>query len=67
MEHRVPHLPVTFIDTGFLFAETLAYRDVMASKLALDVRVLTPDIANDAFVARYGADIQRTDPDFAAA
>lgn len=57
-------LPVTFIDTGFLFAETLAYRDLLVSRLGLDVRVLRPDIANDAFVARYGNDIQRRDADF---
>lgn len=57
-------LPVTFIDTGFLFPETLAYRVLLASRLGLDVRVLRPDLENAAFVARYGADIQREDPDF---
>jgi len=57
-------LPVTFVDTGFLFPETLAYRDLLAARLALDVRVLHPDIANGEFVASYGGDIQRTDPDF---
>ncbi len=58
------HLPVVFIDTGFLFPETLAYRDALAAQLGLVVRVLTPDVANDAFVARYGSDIQKRDPDF---
>ncbi len=57
-------LPVTFIDTGFLFRETLAYRDLLAARLGLEVRVLHPDIANDVFVSDYGSDIQRTDPDF---
>jgi len=57
-------LPVTFIDTGFLFPETLAYRDRLAARLGLDVRVLRPDIENGAFVTRYGTDIQRKDPDF---
>ena len=57
-------LPVTFIDSGFLFPETLAYRDELAARLGLDVRVLHPDIANDVFVRDYGPDIQRTDPDF---
>jgi phosphoadenosine phosphosulfate reductase len=59
-----PELPVTFIDTGFLFPETLAYRELLTSKLGLDVHVLRPDIANAAFVERYGNGIQRTDPDF---
>jgi phosphoadenosine phosphosulfate reductase len=57
-------LPVTFIDTGFLFPETLAYRDLLVTKLGLDLRVLRPDVPHDAFVARYGNEIQRTDPDF---
>jgi phosphoadenosine phosphosulfate reductase len=55
-------LPVVFIDTGFLFAETFAYRDLLTARLGLRVEVLKPDIAD--FVARYGGDIQQNDPDF---
>lgn len=58
------HLPVYFIDTGFLFPETLAYRDELALRLGLKVQVLKPDVPNADFIARYGADIQRKDPDF---
>lgn len=58
------HLPVIFIDTGFLFPETLRYRDELASRLGLDVRVIRPDVPNAQFVARYGDDIQQRDPDF---
>ncbi len=58
------HLPVVFIDTGFLFPETLTYRDELAKQLGLRLHVLSPDIANADFVARYGSDIQRRDPDF---
>ena len=58
------HLPVVFIDTGFLFPETLAYRDQLVERLGLTVRVLRPDIANADFVARYGNDIQQRDADF---
>lgn len=58
------HLPVVFIDTGFLFPETLAYRDELATRLGLAVRVIRPDVANADFVARYGTDIQQRDPDF---
>lgn len=58
------NLPVVFIDTGFLFPETLAYRDRLVEQLGLTVRVLTPDIPNADFVARYGSDVQRRDPDF---
>ena len=59
-----PELPVTFIDTGFLFDETLLYRNELTARLGLDVRVLGPDVAHDAFVASYGSEIQKTDPDF---
>ncbi len=39
-----PSTPVLFLETGKHFAETLAYRDKLATALRLtDVRVLTPD------------------------
>lgn len=39
-----PSVPVTFIDTGQLFEETLKYRDTLAERLKLtDVRTVTPD------------------------
>lgn len=39
-----PAIPVVFLDTGMLFAETLAYRDTLVQKLGLrDVRTFTPD------------------------
>jgi phosphoadenosine phosphosulfate reductase len=57
-------LPVVFLDTGFIFPETLAYRDDLAARLGLTLRTIHPDIANAAFVERYGADIQQKDADF---
>lgn len=39
-----PALPVLFLDTGKLFAETLEYRDRLARRLGLrDLRILRPD------------------------
>lgn len=36
-------IPVLFLDTGWLFAETLAYRDGLVGRLGLkDVRIFTP-------------------------
>jgi phosphoadenosine phosphosulfate reductase len=58
------HLPVTFIDTGFLFPETLLYRDALVKQLRLELRVLRPDITRAKFDADYGTDIQKKDPDF---
>lgn len=57
-------LPVVCIDTGFLFPETLVYRDALAKRLGLTLEVLRPDVPNADFVARYGNEIQRSDPDF---
>ncbi|HWK35104.1 phosphoadenylyl-sulfate reductase [Sphingomonas sp.] len=36
-------VPVLFLDTGKHFPETLAYRDLLADRLGLNLRVLTPD------------------------
>ncbi|HTT82443.1 MAG TPA: phosphoadenylyl-sulfate reductase [Rhizomicrobium sp.] len=39
-----PSLPVIFLDTGWLFGETLAYRDALIERLGLsDVRTIHPD------------------------
>lgn len=57
-------LPVVFLDTGFLFPETLRYKDDLVARLGLDVRVVRPDVPHDDFVARYGDDVQKKDPDF---
>ena len=38
-----PAIPVIFLDTGWLFEETLAYRDTLTARLGLrDVRTITP-------------------------
>lgn len=60
-------LPVTFVDTGFHFPETLAYRDELARRLGLELRVVRPDLSRAAFEARFGDDIQRRDPDLCCA
>ncbi len=49
-----PDLPVMFLDTGKLFAETHSYRDQLVRELGLrDVRILRPDLR----------DLERLDPD----
>ena len=58
-----PRLPVIFLDTGKLFAETLAYRDRLVAHLGLrDVRVARPDPARLAALDPRGA-LWRDDPD----
>jgi phosphoadenosine phosphosulfate reductase len=49
-----PAIPVIFLDTGWLFEETLAYRDTLIDKLGLrDVRSIKPD---EATLAREDGD-----------
>ncbi|RJF77708.1 phosphoadenylyl-sulfate reductase [Rhodopseudomonas palustris] len=48
-----PAIPVVFLDTGWLFEETLAYRDTLIDQLGLtDVRSVKP----------LAADLERDDP-----
>jgi phosphoadenosine phosphosulfate reductase len=49
-----PAIPVIFLDTGWLFAETLAYRDTLIAQLGLlDVRSIKP----------LDAELNRDDPE----
>jgi phosphoadenosine phosphosulfate reductase len=38
-----PAVPVIFLDTGKHFAETLAYRDLLADRLGLNLRIAAPN------------------------
>ena len=62
-----PRLPVVFIDTGFLFPETLAYRDMLVQRLGLTLDVVRPDRPRTDFLREHGDDIMVRDPDFCCA
>lgn len=58
-----PAIPVVFLDTGWLFQETLDYRDTLTRQLGLtDVRTITP---REEDLARHDAnrDLWFSDPD----
>lgn len=58
-----PDLPVLFLDTGMLFAQTLDYRKVLAERLGLnDVRDLRPGF-EDLAIADPEADLYQRDTD----
>ena len=59
-----PHLPVVFLDTGFLFEETLRYRDELTALLGLKVETVRPAVGREVFLSAHGADIMARDPDF---
>jgi phosphoadenosine phosphosulfate reductase len=56
-------LPVHFIDTGYLFDQTIAYRDAVVKKLDLRLEVLQPKMAKGHFIEKYGLTLYRDDPD----
>jgi len=58
-----PDLPVIFLDTGYHFPETLAYRDQLVAQFGLTLRIVRP-AANATSGARAGGDaLYRRDPD----
>jgi phosphoadenosine phosphosulfate reductase len=61
------HLPVVCIDTGFLFDETIEYRDRMVRDLGLRLEIARPAVPRDDFLWEHGADIMARDPDFCCA
>lgn len=58
-----PHLPVVLLDTGYLFPETLRYKDDLCERLGLRVRVVTPELSKQEIAARFGDDLPARDPD----
>jgi phosphoadenosine phosphosulfate reductase len=56
-------LPVVFLDTGFLFDETLAYRDRLAEQLKLTIEVVRPAVGRDAFLKEHGSNVYEFNPD----
>jgi phosphoadenosine phosphosulfate reductase len=58
-----PAMPVIFIDTGFHFPETLAFRDALQAHYHLNLIVVRPMITKSQLLARYGEGLYRRDPD----
>ncbi len=59
-----PELPIIFLDTGFHFPETLAFRDEVVARLGLKLVIARPELSREDFLRAYGADIHERDPDF---
>jgi len=56
-----PRIPVLFLETGYHFAETLAYRDRMAGRWNLNLVNLSADLTVAEQEAQFGI-LNRTDP-----
>src|SRR5690554_1594688 len=58
-----PEVPLLFIDTGFLFPETYALRQLLEEELGLTVLVFRPQLSPQEQEAKYGRDLWQKDPD----
>jgi phosphoadenosine phosphosulfate reductase len=61
LRSRIAQVPVLFLDTGYHFAETYAYRDRMTSAWRLNLRNLTPAMTVPEQEQAFGI-LNRTDP-----
>jgi phosphoadenosine phosphosulfate reductase len=57
-----PDIPVIFINTGFLFKETLDFKDELVKRLGLNVKETGPAMGHEAFLKEFGR-LYETDPD----
>lgn len=58
-----PEVPVLFLDTGYHFGETLAFRRELARDLGLTVLDVRPELSVPQQDQRHGAELFSTDPD----
>lgn len=58
-----PELPVIFLDTGYHFPETLAFRDEIAERFGLNLKIMRAAMSRAAFLKQYGDDLYRRNPD----
>lgn len=57
-----PELPILFLDTGFHFPETLAYRDQLIRVFGLNVKNITPLMGHSQFRIQHGL-LHQNNPD----
>ena len=57
-----PQMPIYFLDTGFHFPETLAFRDRLVADLGLNLKIIKPELGQEGFILRYGQ-LYDSDPD----
>ena len=65
LRKRLPEVPVLFLDTGYHFAETYAYRDRMAALWRLNLVNVMPTQPVAEQESELGI-LYRTDPGFVA-
>ena len=58
-----PDVPVVFINTGFHFPETLAYRDDLVRRFGINLVELDPVMPRAQFAEHHGLDLYARNPD----
>jgi phosphoadenosine phosphosulfate reductase len=58
-----PATPIVFINTGFHFPETLAYRDLLVERYGWNLVEVGPAISQEELARRHGPELYRRDPD----
>ncbi|BAS29167.1 phosphoadenylyl-sulfate reductase [Limnochorda pilosa] len=58
-----PSVPVAWVNTGFLFPETVAFQERLSRRLGLRVVEVVPRLTPEEQAARYGDDLWARDPD----
>jgi phosphoadenosine phosphosulfate reductase len=59
----VPHLPIFFLDTGYHFEETLAFKTRVTEQFGLNIHDIHPEMNREEQDAKYGPDLPHTNPD----
>lgn len=63
LQSIAPETPIVFIDTGYHFPETLAYRDLLVERLGINLVQVGPAVAKEEVERTYGPELYRHDPD----
>jgi len=58
-----PWVPIVFLQTGFHFPETLAYRDEIVGRFGLNLRETLPAMPREELGRVHGLDLYRRNPD----
>ncbi|MEB2284582.1 MAG: phosphoadenosine phosphosulfate reductase [Polyangiaceae bacterium UTPRO1] len=63
LQSIAPATPVVFIDTGYHFPETLAYRDQLVELIGFNLVEVRPALSKEEVERRHGPELFRHDPD----
>ena len=58
-----PQVPIVFVNTGFHFPETLAYRDLLVARFGFNLVELQPIMPRAEFAEKHGLDLYARNPD----